>query len=132
MLADDSKTKSVDRQRLKGYVLKWRNVKMLIGSALFSVILKPSSNLCKILQEDDICVVRAIEAILKASQSADQLKDIPFRDLSTIMKVLDRISCNDDERSTAYQGVELTNYEGAIAFPDTNYQQYITVVQDRL
>jgi hypothetical protein len=42
MLADDPKTKSVDRQRLKGYILKWRNAKMLIGSALFCDILKPS------------------------------------------------------------------------------------------
>ena len=78
MLADDPKTKSVDRQQLKEYVLKWRNAEMLIGSALLCDILKPSSSLCKILQEDDVCVVRAIEAILKASQSADHLKDTPF------------------------------------------------------
>ena len=43
LLADDPKTKSVDCQRLKGYVLKWRNAKMLIGSALFCDILKTSS-----------------------------------------------------------------------------------------
>jgi hypothetical protein len=76
--------------------------------------------------------VRAIEALLKASQSADQLKDILFQDLSTVKKVLGRISRNDDEGSIAYQGVELTNYDGAITFLDNNYQQYITLVQDCL
>ena len=105
---------------------------MLIGSALLCDILKPSSILCKILQEDDVCVVRAIEAVLKASQSADQLKDTPFRDLPTVKKVLSRISHNDDEGSVTYQGVELTNYEGAITFLDNNYQQYLTLVQDCL
>ena len=49
-----------------------------------------------------------------------------------IKKGLDRISCNDDDGSTAYQGVKLTNYEGAIVFLDNNYQQYITLVQDCL
>ena len=132
MLSDDPKTKSVDRQRLKGYILKWRNAKMLIGSALFCDILKPSSILCKILQEVDVCVVRAIEAVLKASQSAYQLKDTPFQDLPTVKKVLSRISHNDDEGSTTYQGVELTDYEGAITFLDNNYQQYLTSVQDCL
>ena len=132
VLSDDPKTKSVDRQRLKGYILKWRNAKMLIGSALFCDVLKPSSILCKILQEDDICVVRAIEAVLKASQSADQLKDTPFRDLPTVNNVLSRISHNDDEGSVMYQGVELTNYEGAITFLDNNYRQYLTLVQDCL
>ena len=103
MLANDPKTKSIDCQQLKGYILKWCNAKMLIGSALFCDILKPPSIFCKILQ-DDICVVRVIEAILKASKSADHLKDTPFQDLPTIKKVLNQISHSDDERSTLYQG----------------------------
>ena len=117
MLSDDPRTKLIDRQRLKGYILKWCNAKMLIGSALFCDIL----NLCKTLQEDDVCVVRAIEGILKASQSADQLNDTPFQDLPTVKKVLGRISRNGDEGSTVYHGVELTNYEGAITFLENNY-----------
>lgn len=79
-----------------------------LGTLLYIL---PSSILCKTLQEDDVCVVRAIEGILKASQSADQLKDTPFQDLPTVKKVLGRISCNGDEGSTVYQGVEVTNYE---------------------
>ena len=64
--------------------------------------------------------MRVIEAILEASKSADHLKDTPFQDLPTVKKVLNQISHNDDERSTLYQGIELTNYEGAITFLDNN------------
>ena len=70
-------TMTLRRQQLKGYILKWCNAKMLIGSALFCDILKSSSIICKILQ-DDICVVRAIKDILKALKSADHLKDTLF------------------------------------------------------
>ena len=73
-LIDDPRTKPVDWQKLKGYVLKWWDGNMLHGSAYFCDLLKPSSTLCKILQEDDVCVVRAIEAIIKTSKSGDKLK----------------------------------------------------------
>ena len=34
-MSEDSSVKAVDRQKLKGYVKKWRNSKYLLGSALF-------------------------------------------------------------------------------------------------
>ena len=87
MLMDDPRTRSVDRQKLKGYLSKWRDANMLLGSAYFCDILKPSSTLCKILQEDDVYVVRAIEAILKTSNSGDKLKATSFEELPTVKKV---------------------------------------------
>ena len=69
MLVDDPKTKPVNRQKLKGYVWKWRDTRMLPGSAYFCDLLKPSSILCKILQEEDVCAVRAIESVIKTSYS---------------------------------------------------------------
>ena len=59
-LANDPKVKSTDRQKLKGYVLNWSYSRMILGAAFFHDLLKPSAILCKILQEDDVCVVRAI------------------------------------------------------------------------
>ena len=38
---------------------------MMLGSAFSHEVLKPSAIFCKILQEDEVCVVRTIEAILK-------------------------------------------------------------------
>ena len=40
---------------------------MMLGSAFFHDVLKPSAIFCKILQEDEVCVVKIIEAILKTS-----------------------------------------------------------------
>lgn len=66
--------------------------------------LKPSSTLCKILQEDDVCVVRAIEAVIKTSNSGDKLKTTSFEDLPTVKKGLGRMSPSDESGSVVYQG----------------------------
>jgi len=59
-LTEDSTVKACDKQKLKGYILKWRDSKMLLGCALFHDLLKPSAILCKNLQDEEICVVSAI------------------------------------------------------------------------
>ena len=51
----------------------------------------PLSLLSKILQEEEICVVRAIELIFKTKQSLDKLKATAFEDLPTVILVLNRI-----------------------------------------
>lgn len=50
--------------------MKWPDSKVLLV-VLFHDLLKPSSVLCKVLQENDICVVQAIEAVGKAKKSLD-------------------------------------------------------------
>ena len=107
---------------------------MLLGSAYFCDLLKPSSILCKILQEDDVCVVRAIEAVVKTSKSGDKLKATHFEDLPTVKKVLGRLSHSDDSDSMVYQGVQLTNYERSLIFLKNKHQhsEYINVIQDCL
>ena len=64
-LTGDSSVKSVDRQKLKGYVKRLRDAKLLIGCSLFNDILTSATPLCKDLQEDELCIVSAVEAILK-------------------------------------------------------------------
>ena len=66
-MTEDPRMKSVDKQKMKGYILKWQSSQVLLGCAVFRDILNPPSILCKVLQEDEvcICVVRAIESILK-------------------------------------------------------------------
>ena len=88
VLTEDSSTRAVDRQKLKGYILKWQNSKILLGCAVFHDLLKPSAMLCKILQEDELCVVRAIESLLKTKKSMEKLKAAAFEELPTVMKVL--------------------------------------------
>ena len=60
-LIEDSSIKASDKQKLKGFLLKWRDSKMIFGCALFHDLLKPSAILCKVLQDDEVCVISAIE-----------------------------------------------------------------------
>ena len=107
---------------------------MLLGSAYFCDLLKPSSTLCKILQEEDVCVVRAIESVMKTSNSGDKLKATNFEDLPTVKKVMGRMSDGDVPGSKVYQGVLLMNYEGSSTFLKGKHQEleYITRIQDCL
>jgi len=72
-LIEDTSIKSTDRQRLKGYLLKWREARMIIGSALYTDALKPASLLSLTLQDDDINIVQGIKHILKSHSSLKKL-----------------------------------------------------------
>ena len=89
-------------------MLKWQNAKMLLGCAYFHDILKPASILCKKLQADEVCIVQAIEAILKVAKSLEKVKVTPFEDLTTVKVVLSRIK--RDGNSFTYQGADLKEY----------------------
>ena len=54
VLIEDSSTKAADKQKLRG---QWCDSKVLLGCVLFHDILKPTANLCKVLQEDEIRMV---------------------------------------------------------------------------
>ena len=49
-LANDPQVKAADRQKMKGYILKWQDSKILLGCAFFHDLLRPSATLCKMLQ----------------------------------------------------------------------------------
>ena len=70
-LTEDSSTTPDDKQKLTGYVTKWRESKMLIGCAVFHDILKATSLLCMHLQSDQLCTITAIEAILKSTEAIE-------------------------------------------------------------
>ena len=88
MLSQDRKVKSADCEKLKDYVLRWRKSKVLLACALFHDVLKPIRILSKILQEEELCIVRAIEAFLRAKKSLEELKVKNFEDFPTVKKVL--------------------------------------------
>ena len=64
---------------------------MLIGCAVFHDILKPTSLLCKHLQNNQLCTISAIEAILKSTKAIEKLKTMPMKDLPSITKVMLRV-----------------------------------------
>ena len=125
-LSEDSTVKAVDRQKLKGYAKKWCDSKMLIGCAMFYDILKPAAILCKVLQDDEVCVVGAIEGFLKTSRQIESLASITFDDLPTVKKVLGRMQ-NDGIENT-YQSVVLARFDESIVFLQSHKNEYVEKV----
>ena len=103
--------------------MQWQKAKVFLGCAFFYDLLEPAAILCKVLQEDEVCVVEAIEAILKTSKAIEKLASTSFDDLPTVKMVNSRIvhSAND---STTYQEVNLTkNEEGVCILPEESQKR---------
>ena len=56
-LASDRQTKAEDKGRLKGYVFKMKNYKMLVGAAMYVDLLQPVYLLSLSLQDDKVNMV---------------------------------------------------------------------------
>ena len=128
ILSEDPTVKSTNRQKLKGYLLQWRSAKMLFGCALFHDLLKPATILCKVLQDNEVCIVGAIEAILKTSRAIEKLTATSLNDLPTVEKVSSRIEHSEGGTPT-YQGAELTKHEEGVAYLKSHKDQYMTSIQ---
>ena len=75
---------------------------MIFGFTVFHYLLKPCRILRKILQNDEISVVGAIEAALKTSKAITK-------------KVLSRIQHTDNDGRT-YQGAQVVSLEEDLAY----------------
>ena len=126
-LIEDPKTKLVDRQKLKGYITRWKDSKVLLGCAIFHDILKPTAILCKSFQMDEISIVSTIEAILRTSASMKKLKatKMEMEDLTSVKKVILRLK-DDGSGGTSktYQG-EVIKLDQSLAFFASKYKTYI-------
>ena len=113
-LIEDPSVKQADKSKLKGYVLKWKDSMILFGCSFFHDLLKPCAILSKVLQDNELCVTDAIEALLKTKKNIQKLRATSFEDLPTVKKVMSRIQ--DTDNGTTYQGVQLTRYTEAVAY----------------
>lgn len=111
-LTEDKSIKSIDRQRLKGYLLKWRDARMLIGSALYTDALKPASLLSLTLQDDNVDVIHGIKHILKSHGSLKKLSSQNPEEWPVTKVVLSRMK--DEHGGKVYQGSELHHFSDGI------------------
>ena len=122
-MTEDPSIKSPDKQKMKGYILKWQDSQVLLSCAFFHDLLKSPSILCKVLQEDEICVVRAIQSVYNMKKSLAKLKTRPLEELPTVKKVIVRIT--DVDGSVTYQGVELKKHDRALTHRRTHSVEWI-------
>ena len=71
------------------------------------------------LQEDELCIVRAIEAMMTTKRKLGELKAKQFEELPTVKKVLAQIQQNEVATDTGvkttycYQGIFLNRHSEA-------------------
>ena len=87
-LTEDNSIKSTDRQRLKGYLLRWREARMIVGAALYTDALKPASFLSLTLQDD---IVQGLKSILKAHSSLKKLSSLDPGEWPVLKMVLSQM-----------------------------------------
>ena len=83
----------------------------MLGCALFLDILKPAAVLCKVVQDDELCVVAAIESIWKTQRHMDQLEQTSALDLPSVKHILSTMQQSDGK--STYQGTDTARLEEA-------------------
>ena len=112
-LVEDTSIKSTDRQRLKGYLLKWRQARIIIGCDLYTDVLKPVSLLSLTLQDDHINVVQGIKYILQSHSSLKKLTSQDPIQWPTTKVVFSRLKAENGGK--VYQGAELQHFTATTA-----------------
>ena len=101
-LIEDSSVSSADRSRLRGFLVKWQQGKMLMGCALYVDVLKAPSILSKALQAEKLDIVLGLQNIVKSKKALKSLTDADPLQWPTVKIVRNRIK-NGNE----YQGATL-------------------------
>ena len=107
-LIEDRSIKSIDKQHLKGFLLKYREARMIIGCALYTDALKPASLLSLTLQDDDVNIVQGIKHILQSHNSLKKLTSQNPVEWPVTKVVLSRLK--DQNGGKVYQGSELHRF----------------------
>ena len=101
---------------------------VLLNLSFFLEILFPASKLALALQEGDIDLVKAIDALLMIKGKLTKLKEKPIDEYSTISAVKRKSLASGGELN--YQGVTLNNFEGELNQLRDKQGREITGVQD--
>lgn len=72
---------------------------------MFHDILKPVATLCEALQREHVCLVGAIESILKSANALEKLEAKQVTEFPSVQKVMLRVNSLGDDK--IYQGYEL-------------------------
>ena len=80
------------------------------------------SALCKVLQADEVCVVSAIESILKTNKAIEKVKATTVEILPTVKNVCSGVK--HEGSSYVYQGADLTSYSEAVAYFTAHHHEY--------
>ena len=107
-LVEDPTVTGEDKAKLKGYVQKWKQSRLLVGAAMYVDVLKCPSILSLSLQDDYLDIIGGIKNIVKSSKALRTMCDQDPQQWPTAKLVTARIKKEDD--SFVYQGAVLQGY----------------------
>lgn len=111
-LVQDKSYPTKDRAKLSGYLKQWSDAKMPFLLALFIDLLEVPSILSKTMQNDDIDVVMAMNALSKTKKRLDLLTNKEFEKLPHVKYLLSKIEHRDDRYF--FHDIELKNYDSCM------------------
>ena len=111
-LVEDHSINSSDRARLRGYLQKWKQAKMLIGAAMYVDVLKAPSLLSLSLQDYGLDIVQGIKQVLSSSKALKTMACQAPLLWPTVQLVCNRLKEEDGHK--IYQGSALSNYSPAV------------------
>ncbi len=80
----------------------------------------------EVLQQEEICVVRAIEATLRSKKSFDKLMTTAFEELPRVKLVL---NIKKKEFTVVYQGIELKIYDQSVTYLKSHTPVWISSLE---
>ena len=126
-LSEDTSVKSVDREKVKGYLHKWTNAKYLLRCAIFIDVLTPCAILSKTMQNDSLDILGALTCLIRTTKETNKLSSKPLEQWSTYSNTLQKIS-KDDKGETVYQCQSLKGFSQAKQHYENNYSSYCSKV----
>ena len=111
-LTQDKSVKSIDRAKLQGYVQKWINAKYILGCAFFLDLLKPCVTMSKVMQRDDLDILRALTSLVRTVKEVKILSSKPLDDWEEYSDTLKKI----EDGNGSYQEQAVQRLDEAKAY----------------
>lgn len=124
-LSEDPKVKAADRAKLLGYLREWTKAKYLLGCAVFCDLLKPCATYSKVMQSEELDVLKALTSLVKTLQRTNELASKSLREWSTVKNTVGKITTDGPP---TYQGQELMKLPQAKSFFEDNYAEFSTSI----
>ena len=129
-MSEDSAFKAVDRQKFKGWLLKWQQARVPLLACLFLEILSPAKTLSLAFQGEEIDTMKSISCIETAKNQLERLERKNFEDLPTVNRFLEKVKEADGKYS--YQNVDLPSFEEAKAYVSEAKNTLLARIKDAI
>ena len=124
-LSEDVSIKPADRAKLRGYRIKWANVKYIFGCTFYGDVLSPCAVFSKVPQNDSLDILGAFTSLLHTVQELRKLSSKSLQQWPTYSSTLKSITREDGNK--LYQQQLLRNFAEAEHFSSHCEEDCISV-----